>query len=159
MQVIALEGSGGWQVDDGVASRRYGSLEPARRARYAFRTAGRTSATFAILRGSPPAWRVAHERLPVGERVHLTGADFDDLVMFDPAGAIDGIRTDARVAWVRRRASDGTVLSVLAIGGTAVELDGTPVARQAGGVVSAVRGPWGWRVATSGAPGSPGRQS
>ncbi len=80
------------------------------------------------------------------EVVRLQSASVEDVVLFDAREAVDGVRTDARVAWVRRRASDGMVESLLSVGGTVVELDGTHLADPAGGAVSAVRESDGWRV-------------
>ena len=153
VSVCPVGRAGRWIVEEGVASRRYGAREAARRARFAFRTTGRTAVTFVITRGAMSPWQVRHERHGAGEMVRLSGATADDLVLFDAAGtAVDGVRTDARVAWVRRRASDGMVESLLASGGTMVELDGTRVAEPAGGVVSAVRGRGGWEVARGDVP-------
>lgn len=143
----ALGAGGRWIVDEGVASRRYGARDAGARARFAYPTSGRTAVTFAITRGGGGGWRVDHERLGAGEVVRLVGGGEQDLLLFDVADAVDGVRSDARVAWVRRRASDGMVTSLLAIGGTTVELDGARVAVPAGGTVSAVREGDGWQVA------------
>src|SRR5690606_32107921 len=48
--VTAVGAAGRWQLDDGIASRRYGSREVARRARFGFRVMGTTAVTFAITR-------------------------------------------------------------------------------------------------------------
>lgn len=147
--VTALDSSGAWSLDDGVASRRYGSRDAARRARYSFRTDGVTAVTFAIVRSASAPFDVRRESHAAREALRLRSARYDDLVLFDPNGAVDGVRTDARVAWLRRRVSDGMVESLLTIGGTIVELDGASVADPAGGVVSAIREHGGWRVARS----------
>lgn len=152
--VHALGSEGSWQLDDGIASRRYGARDAARRARFTLRTAGRTALTFAITRGAmargtAPAWRIAHERTAAREVVRLVTDEVEDVVILGAQDAVDGVRTDARVAWVRRRARDGMVESLLTIGGTMVELDGARVADPAGGVVSAIRERGGWRVARS----------
>lgn len=150
--VHALGVVGRWIVDQGVASRRYGARPPGCRVRFAFTTEGRTVVTFVIARGAGPApGQVGHERIGLGEVVRVVGAAERDLLMFGPVGTVDGIRSDARVAWVRRRASDGAVESVVAIGGTTVELDGARVAERAGGPVTAMRDGEGWHVERTGA--------
>lgn len=145
--VHALGVAGRWCLDDGVASRRYGARHPGRRARFAFTTDGRTAVTFAITRavGAMP-WQVEYERTGGGDALHLVSAAQRDLLLFDAAGTVDGLRSDARTAWVRRRTSDGMVDFLLAIGGTTVELDGARVAEPDGGVVRAVRDGRGWQV-------------
>ncbi len=152
----ALGASGRWVVDDGVASRRYGSRDIARRARFVFtaRAKGRTAVTFAITRGDN-VWRLAHEGEATREVIRLQAASVEDVVLFDAREAVDGVRTDARVAWVRRRASDGMVESLLTVGGTMVELDGARLADSHGGAVSAVRESDGWRVDRSDPPPAP----
>jgi hypothetical protein len=159
--VRALGAPGRWIIDDGVASRRYGSRDVARRARYVFAASGRgrTAVTFAITRGAGTPWRLAHEWTEGREVVRLHATTVEDVVIFDAQDAVEGVRTDARVAWVRRRASDGMVESLLTIGGTMVELDGTRLADPDGGVLSAVRERDGWRVDRSDVrPGPPPRR-
>ncbi|MEP7381414.1 MAG: alginate lyase family protein [Gemmatimonadota bacterium] len=156
--VRALGAGGRWVVDDGVASRRYGARDTARRARFVFPAlgSGRTAVTFAITRGAGIPWRLAHDRSDGRDVVRLGAGAVEDVVIFDAQEVVDGVRTDARVAWVRRRASDGVVESLFTIGGTMVELDGARLADPEGGVVSAVRERDGWRVARSDArPGPP----
>lgn len=129
VRVLGGEEVGGhWVVDDGIASRRYGERERARRARYAFRTQGRSALTFVMLRADGSGWEVGHAQAGVGEVVRIFDRSVEDTVAFDCAHEVDGVRTDARVAWVRRRASDRTVASIVSIGGTVVELDGARVA-------------------------------
>ena len=159
--VRAVGAAGRWIIDDGVASRRYGARDVARRARFVFAAGGRgrTAVTFAIIRGAGVPWRLAHEAAHGREVVRLHAATIEDVVIFDAQQAVDGVRTDARVAWGRRRASDGVVESLLTIGGTMVELDGTRLADPDGGVVSAVREQDGWRVDRSDVrPGPPPRR-
>jgi len=158
--VHALGTGGAWVLDDGIASRRYGARESARRGRFVLRSDGRTAVTFAITRGAMPRgagapWRISHERSAGREVVRLATDDVEDVVILGAQDAVDGVRTDARVAWVRRRARDGMVESLLTIGGTMVELDGARVADPAGGVVSAIRERGGWRVARSDVHESP----
>ncbi|MCC6927897.1 MAG: alginate lyase family protein [Gemmatimonadaceae bacterium] len=161
LSVRALGAEGTWRLDDGVASRRYGARERARRARFAFRTAPpATAVIFALIRGIGREWRVSHEREATAsglrETVRLHGDEVRDTVSFGASGNAEGVQTDARVAWVRRRASDGMVESLLAIGGTRLELDGTQLAEPAGGVVSAIRERGGWRVDRSDVREGPG---
>jgi len=150
-RVTALGCEGRWVMDDGIASRRYGARDAARRARFHFRTRGRTAVTFAVTRVDAPECEVAHASSAGegGEVLRLTQGDVEDLVLFEAHGAVQGVRTDARVAWMRRRASLGVVESLVTVGGTRVELDGAHLADPAGGVMSAVRESDGWRVARS----------
>ncbi|MEO6445708.1 MAG: alginate lyase family protein [Gemmatimonadaceae bacterium] len=150
--VVALDSGGRWVLDDGIASRRYGSRELGRRARYALRTRGNTQVVFVVNRGAQ-AVAVSSESHQARAAVRLRGATHDDLVLFEPAAtaAVEGVRTDARVLWLRRRAADGRVESLLAVGGSMVELDGVSVAGTEGAGVSAVRAGGEWRVAPAGA--------
>ena len=152
--VRALDSPGAWQIDQGVASRRYGARESAARARYAVRTRGNSEIIFVITRGDGAPVAITREQQDARAAVRLTSAEFDDLVLFDPEAkaSVDGVRTNARVAWLRGRGSDGMVESLLTIGGTVVELDGARVADPAGGVVSAVREGGEWRVVRAETP-------
>jgi len=157
VSVCALGADGQWTLDDAIASRRYGARDVARRARFSFRTDACSSVTFAMTRAEPGPWLVTLERDDSGELVRLSSDAWEDVVTFGAHAAERGVRTDARVAWVRRRASDGSVDSLLAIGGTVLEVDGARVADARGGGVSAVRvsavrGPDGWRVEHSDDP-------
>lgn len=118
---------GTWVVDDGVVSRRYGARDVARRARYAFRTRGHTAVTFVLLRGTGADWTVHAERAGAGTAVRVACREVEDTLAFGCRDVVMGVRTDARIAWLRRR-GDGTTASVVTVGGTMVELDGTRVA-------------------------------
>jgi hypothetical protein len=146
---------GRWRDEPGVASRRYGAATEARRGRFEYGVTGTTAVSYALTRGDAGDWSVAHERRGASEVVRLRNAAHDDLVLFDPSGAVDGVRTDARLAWLRRRVSDGTVESLMVIGGTVVEIDGATVVQPAGGAVTAVLAPDGWRVARVALLGDP----
>lgn len=147
--VQAMGADGQWVIDDGVASRRYGARDAAKRARYVFRAEGRTAVTFAMTRGEGMAWHVSHECSAGRDVVRFADGLLEDVVAFDSHHPVDGLRTDARVAWVRRRASDGVVESLFTLGGSMVELDGTSIAVSDGGAVSAIRDRGEWRVARS----------
>lgn len=153
--VTAVGAAGRWQLDDGIASRRYGSREVARRARFGFRVMGTTAVTFAITRAGAGAAVVAAAGAGVGEAIAIRTATHEDLLLFGAVGAVEGVRTDARVAWVRRSAQGRQAESLFMLDGSRIELDGMEVATAAGGSVSATRGPHGWsvaRLAPSGAP-------
>jgi hypothetical protein len=81
-----------------------------------------------MLRGDGTAWEVGHAQAGVGEVVRISDHAAEDTLAFDCAHEVDGVRTDARVAWVRRRSSDRTVASIVSIGGTMIEVDGARVA-------------------------------
>ncbi|HEX4936318.1 MAG TPA: alginate lyase family protein [Gemmatimonadaceae bacterium] len=151
--VAALGGPGRWTIEGGVASRRYGAREPASRARYAFRTVGGrrtgTAVTFAIVRAGAHCHVTAQE-LGGGQAITLRAPAHEDLVLYGVREAVDGVRTDARVAWIRRRSSDGVAEALMMVGGTRIEVDGVGVAADPGGIVSATRGPGGWQVSRDG---------
>lgn len=147
VRVVALGVTGRWVLDAGIASRRYGARDLGRRARFHFRAAGRTAVTFVLSRADAPALEVSREASAEGDVVRLAHGDVEDLVRFGAGDVVHGVRTDARVAWMRRRASVGGVESLLTVGGTRVELDGARLAEPDGGVLSATRAPDGWRVA------------
>lgn len=146
-------GDGRWEEGDGIASRRYGSREVARRASRRFAVRGTSAVTYVLVRGDVgAAVEIAHERAGRGEVFRVRAQAHEDVIVFDAdTTEVQGIRSDARMIWVRRRRVDSVVESLMAVGGTVAEVDGAMVARPDGGAVSAVQERGTWRVA-SGAP-------
>ena len=139
--------AGAWRDEAGVASRRYGAPTEARRGRYEYGVSGNSAVSYAMTRGDVGDWEVAYERRGTTDVIRLRDRTHDDLLLFDASGTVEGVHTDARLAWVRRRMTDRTVESLMVIGGTVVEIDGATIVRPAGGAVTAVLAPDGWRVA------------
>lgn len=151
VSVRALQSSstsnGVWRSEPGIASRRYGATTEAPRAIFEFTTHDTTSVAYALTRGDVADAVVTHERRAACDIIRIRDHAHEDLVLFDPRDAVDGVRTDARMAWIRRRLPDRVVQSLMVIGGTIAEVDGATVVQPAGGAVSAVLAPDGWRIA------------
>jgi hypothetical protein len=129
--VRAIGASGRWEIDDAIVSRRYGNRARARRARYVFPSSPPvTAVTFLVGRPHVNLGRV-ETALGGGTLLQLAAGEYQDSILLEWRDEIDGshgVRTDARVAWVRRRASDRRVASALVQGGSFLEMDGVRLA-------------------------------
>lgn len=144
--VVAIGADGGWEVDDAIVSPRYGSRERSRRARFRFRVRGTTAMSFVILRADAGGYDVERLKAATGQAIAIRSVIHDDLLLFDVRDEVEGVRTDADVAWVRRGGSGGEGESLVMVRGSCIEVDGASVASVPGGSVSATHGPAGWRV-------------
>lgn len=119
-------------VDERWVSRRYGHREAAPRLRLSLRSADTTVVVSvlapAIAGADPDARFPAVRRLEVsrGIALEIAAGVHRDVLLFEAAGAepVDGIETDAQVAWVRRD-TQGSPTVALLIGGTRLAMSGT----------------------------------
>jgi hypothetical protein len=135
-------------VDERWVSRRYGARRPAPRLRLLLRSRGRVSIASVLL----PAALGADTPFPTARRVHttrglaleITDGAFRDIVLFDAAdaGPVEGVETDAAVAWVRRDAHGASVAAMLAGGTRRARGGGSELAARGAASARLVSGGW-----------------
>jgi hypothetical protein len=150
VDVAALCPAGRWVIESEAAaslvSSCYGAAVPAPCVRFVYSTADAEAVSFVIARGVGADRSVRHECVAGGDVVHISDPVHDDLLLFDVPAGVDGLRTDARVAWIRRSRQRGEVASMLMAGGTFLDLDGRAVAQPDGAPLSATWDGGEWRV-------------
>jgi hypothetical protein len=131
-------------------SRRYGARDRAPRCRYLLQTKGSQTITTVLLPTAEMRRETAELRTvatgTTGEAFEVRDGTVVDLLLFDVMSApVEGVTTDARVAWVRRRVADGEVIAAMFVDGSRVAVDGGFVL-QGRRAAAASRGAERWSV-------------
>jgi hypothetical protein len=129
LALFTFGGAGGWRVEDGSVSRRYGARESAPACRYAARGEGAQEfVTFVVPQAAVERANICELEAEGGAVYEVRRGAARDLLLVRSGGMIEheGIISDFELTWARFDA-EGACVELVLVGGSSCALDGRSI--------------------------------